>query len=276
MKKLLLKITSVVAAIIATSTLMAQTAGTLTFTFTEASHATNTTYNGNAQHDLGVWIQTNAGAFVKTKLRYVGSGTSDHLPTWASQASCPGGNAISATCNTVDGTTGATRASWTTYQVSWDGKKGAAATGTLQPDGVYKVAIQSTWNHGTGGTALTTYTFTKGPSVDHQTPANTTNFTNVTLNWQPSSATGIEESSLNNPSIAVYPNPTNGVFNVDYTNASSIKVINTLGVLVYEAKMEDLSQGTKSVDLANFANGIYMITVSNNNGSSIHKVILNK
>ena len=275
MKKILLKITTVIAALLSTSSLTAQTPGTLTFTFTEASHPTSATYNGNAQHDLAVWIQTNAGAFVKTKLRYVGSGTNDHLPTWASQASCTGGSATSAACNTVDGTTGATRASWTTYTVSWDGKKGAAATGTLQADGVYKVAVQSTWDHGTAGTALTTYTFTKGPSVDDQTPANTANFTNVHLHWQPSSVTGIEEVTKK-PEIVVYPNPTSGVFNIDYTNATNIKVINTLGVLVYETKIEELSQGTKSVDLANFANGIYMITVSNDNGSSIHKVILNK
>jgi len=276
MKKLLLKITTVIAALVGTSSSTAQTPGTLTFTFTEASHPTTATYNGNAQHDLAVWIQTSGGAFVKTKLRYVGPGTDDHLPTWGSQASCQFPTSItSGTCNTVDGLTGATRASWTTYTVSWDGKKGAAATGTLQPDGIYKVAIQSTWNHGTAGTALTTYTFTKGPSVDDQTPANTANFTNVHLHWQPSSVTGIEEAAKK-PEIVVYPNPTSGVFNIDYTNATSIKVINTLGVLVYETKIEELSQRTKSVDLASFANGIYMITVSNDNGSSIHKVILNK
>lgn len=273
MKKLVLKITTVVLATFLASTTFAQTAGTLTFTFTEI--AKTPTYNGNSQHVLAVWIQTNAGVFVKTKLRYVGTGTNDHLPTWASQASCTSGIATSAGCNTIDGTTGATRASWTTYTVSWDGKKGAAATGTLQPDGVYKVAIQSTWNHGGTGTALTTYTFTKGPSADHQTPANTANYSNVTLDWAPS-ATGITENESERPEIVVYPNPTNGIFNVDYTNANTIKVMNTLGVSVYETKMEGLSQGTKKIDLTNFANGIYMITVSNENGSSVHKVILNK
>ncbi len=276
MKKFLLKITTVVSAICFASSLSAQTSGTLTFTFTEATHATSSTYNGNAQHDLAVWIQTSAGAFVKTKLKYVGSGTSDHLPTWATQASCPSGLATSTSCNTLDGLTGATRASWTTYTVSWDGKKGAAATGTLQADGVYKVAIQSTWNHGTAGTATSTYTFTKGTAVDHQTPANTTNFTGVTLNWQPSIATGINEVNSNNPEITVYPNPTNGVFNVDFTNAQYIRVINTLGTLVYEEKINDITPSTKSIDLSNFANGIYMITVSNENGASNHKVILNK
>jgi hypothetical protein len=232
MKKTLLKLTTFAAAIIFANNITAQSPGTLTFTFTEASHATNTTYNGNAQHDLAVWIQTSAGAFVKTKLRYAGGGTSDHLPTWASQASCAGGNAISTGCNTIDGTTGATRSAWSTYTISWDGKKGAASTGTLQPDGVYKVAIQSTWNHGTTGTALTTYTFTKSNVVDHQTPANTTNFTGVTINWQPALVTGLNDAGLSSPKVSIYPNPTNGIFNVDYARASNIKVFHTLGGIV--------------------------------------------
>ena len=273
MKNFLLKITTAVLATFLTYASFAQTSGTLTFTFTEI--AKTPTYTGTSQHLLAVWIQTNAGLFVKTKLRYVGSVTSDHLPSWASQASCTSGLANNASCNTVDGTTGATRASWTTYSISWDGKKGAAATGTLQPDGVYKVAIQSTWNHGGTGTALTTYTFTKGPSVDHQTPANTANYSGVILDWTPST-TGVAENEIGRPEIAVYPNPTNGVFNVDYTNANNIKVINTLGVLVYETKIEEMSQGTKNIDLTNFANGIYMITVSNANGASNHKIILNR
>lgn len=263
-----------VAATFLTAThLTAQTPGTLTFTFTEL--AKTPTYNGNSQHVLAVWIQTNAGAFVKTKLRYVGGNTNDHLPTWASQASCTSGLANNASCNTVDGTTGATRSAWTTYTVTWDGKMGPAATGTLQPDGIYKVAIQSTWNHGTTGTALTTYTFTKGASVDHQTPAANTTYSNVVIHWQPSSTTNIDETT-SNPEIVIYPNPSTGIFNVDYTNATKIKVINTLGVLVYETKIGELSQGTKNIDLSNYANGIYMITVSNDNGSSIHKVILDK
>lgn len=275
MKKLLLKTTSIFVLTLAAISLKAQTSGTLTFTFTEI--AKTPTYNGNSQHVLAVWIQTNTGAFVKTKLRYVGGGTNDHLPTWGAQASCQNPTAVTVgTCNTVDGLTGATRAAWTTYTVTWDGKKGAAATGTLQPDGVYRVVIESTWNHGTTGTALTTYTFTKGASVDHQTPANTANYSNVTLHWQPSTATGIEKNSFQRPEISVYPNPTNGIFSIDYYNASTIKILNTLGVLVYEAKLDELSHGTKNVDLSSFANGIYVITVSNDNGSSIHKVILNK
>ncbi len=275
MKKLLSKLTILSLGIFFSTTGSAQTTGVLTFTFTEVPVATASTYQSTGKHDLAVWIQTSAGAFVKTKLRYAGGGTSDHLPTWASQASCTGGSCISAGCNTVDGTTGATQSSFKTYTVSWDGKKGAAATGTVQPDGVYKVTIQSTWNHGTGGTATTSYTFTKGPTVDDQAPANTTNFSNVVLHWQPTGTVGIDETA-SNPTISVAPNPSNGIFNVDFKNANSIKVFNALGVLVYDEKIEQATEGTKAVDLSSFSDGIYFINVSNGKGSINHKIILNK
>lgn len=253
---------------------IAQTPGTLTFTFSEIPKTP--TYDGTSRHVLAVWVQTSTGAFVKTKLRYAGGSTSDHLPTWAANAGCASSlNCLGAACNVVDATTGATRTSWTTYTVSWDGKKGATSTGTLQPDGIYKVTIQSTWSHAGSGTATTSYTFTKGPNADHQTPAATTTFSNVTLDWTPSVATGINEQ-VAMPEISIYPNPTAGEFNVDYFNASEIKVLNTLGVVVYEEKINETEEGTKKVDLSKFANGIYVVNVSNENGSSNHKIVLNR
>lgn len=273
MKKLLFNLLLATGVFCSSVSLNAQTNGTLTVTFTEV--AKTPTYNGNSQHDLAVWIQTSAGGFIKTKRRYAGGGTSDHLPTWSVNAGGTASNCLATACNTVDATTGATRSTWTTYTVTWDGKKGAAATGTLQADGVYKVAIQSTWNHGTSGTTMQTYTFTKGATADHQAPADNAYFTGVVLDWIPST-TGVNESNSQNPVISVYPNPTNGSFNVDFNNAKGIKVMNTLGVIVYDEKFEQLTEGSKNIDLSNFANGIYMVIVSNEKGTSNHKVLLNK
>lgn len=274
MNKLVFKLLAISTLFLSSKTVSAQTAGTLTFTFTEI--AKSPTYNGNSQHVLAVWVQTNAGAFIKTKLRYAGGGTSDHLPTWSVNAGGTAGNCLAAGANVVDATTGATRASWTSYNVTWDGCVGPAGNGTIQPDGIYKVTIQSTWNHGTTGTAITSYTFTKGTAQDTQTPANTANFSNVYLHWTPTAPTGINEASIGNPEITVYPNPTSGVFNIDYAKANNIKVTNTLGVVVYDEKVIDSTSGAKSIDLSNFSNGIYFINVSNENGSSKYKVILNK
>jgi hypothetical protein len=280
MEKKLFKLTLAIIASLSSTILSSQTAGTLTFTFTEVPKSSSSTYNGNAQHVLAAWVQnttgTGTGTFVKTKLRYAGPGTNDHLPTWAVNSGGTASNCLAASCNVVDATTGATRSSWTTYQVTWDGKKGSAATGTVQPDGVYKVTIQSTWNHGTGGTATASYTFTKGPAIDHQTPAATSTFSNVTLHWAPAVVTGIDEASSENPQITIYPNPSNGIISIDFNNTSSIKVVNMLGVVVYEEKVELAEEGTKTIDMSGFSGGIYFINVSNPKGSANHKLILNK
>ncbi len=279
MTQFLSKISFVLSVLLYSFSMNSQTSGTLTFSFTEIPVATASTYQSTGKHVLAAWVQnttgTGTGTFVKTKLRYAGNNTSDHLPTWAVNAGGTAANCLAAACNVVDATTGATRSTWTTYTSTWDGKKGATATGTLQPDGVYKVTLQSTWNHGTAGTATSSYTFTKGASVDHQTPAANATFSNVVLHWEPS-ALGVDESLVGNPVINIYPNPNNGSFNVDYSKVGNIKIINTLGEVIFEEKLDPLSEGTKRIDLSNFSNGIYFINVANNKGSLNHKVILEK
>jgi len=278
MKKLLSNLTIIPLAICFSANLPAQTAGTLTFTYTPVSH---NGYSGT-KNVLAIWIQTNADGFVKTKIRNVGSSTNDHLPTWTCNSGGYCGtysflcDALASTCNTTDATTGATLSSFTTKTITWDGKNvSGTANGTIVADGIYKVTIQSTWNHGTSGTVTKSYTFTKGPNADHQTPANDANFTNIILDWVPAMTTGIDSVS-EDPGISVYPNPTNGIFNVDFKKASSIKVVNNLGATVYEEKIENATKGTKSIDLTKYANGIYFIYVSDGEKSSKHKVILNK
>jgi Secretion system C-terminal sorting domain/SprB repeat len=192
-KRTLLILTSIAATICFSVNTHAQTVGTLTFTFTEASHSA--TYNGNAQHNLAVWIQNTTGTgtatFVKSKLRYAGSGTADHLPTWAVNSGGTAGNCLATACNKTDAVVGATLAAWSTKTIIWDGKNvNGTANGAIVADGTYIVTIQSTWNHGPTGTVLTSYQFVKGPNPDHQTPANDANFTNIKLDWVPV-ATGL-------------------------------------------------------------------------------------
>lgn len=252
-----------------TITIKAQTAQTRTFTFTEASHSS--TYNGNAQHDLAVWVEQGsgtAGTFVVTKLRYVGGGTNDHLPNWASKASCTSGSATSTGCNTATATTGATLSAWATRTVTWDGKN---AAGTLVADGNYQFVVQSTWNHGTAGTAIRYFPFVKGPGAPDPTFASDTNFTGI------SAVLSSSEFSLK-PEVSIYPNPTNGIVNMDFkNNVNAIKIINILGKVVYNEKItEDLTNMNKRIDLSNLVGGIYIVSVSNDNGTSNYKVVLNK
>jgi hypothetical protein len=189
MKKQLLNLAGIALAICISINLSAQTVGTFTFSFTPVTMSLG--YSGT-KNVLAVWIQNSAGTFIKTKIRYVGGGTSDHLPTWAANSGGSATNALSASCNITDATTGATLQSFTVKTIVWDGKNvNGTSNGTTVADGAYKVTIQETWNHGTGGTVTTSFPFTKGPTADHQTPANTTNFTGIKLDWVPTSSASL-------------------------------------------------------------------------------------
>ncbi len=251
--------------------LFAQTAGTLTFTFTQVAHSPCYQSNYNV---LAAWIETSSGTFVKTKLRYCcGGNTLDHLPTWSVNAG--GTSSNSSAANKTDATTGSTLHGFGTKTFTWDGKNvNGTSNGTLVADGTYKVAIQETWNHGGGNTVTTYYTFTKGPAADHQTPATDANFSTISLDWVPATTTGIDEES-ENPQFNIYPNPSNGIFNLELFNVNTIKVLNTLGSVVYQEKI-NTNETKSTIDLSNLANGIYFIAVLNDKGTLNKKVIISK
>lgn len=186
MKKIMLNLAGIILAISFSISLTAQTftPGTLTFTFTPVSH---NGYSGT-KNVLAVWIQTGTGEFVKTKIRFVGGGTDDHLPIWGENAGCSNPFAVtSSSCNTTDAVTGATLGSFTTRTIIWDGKNvNGTSNGTTVADGTYKVTIEECWNHGTSGKTTISYMFTKGPNADNQKPANSTHFTDISLDWLPS------------------------------------------------------------------------------------------
>ncbi len=253
----------------------AQTAGTLTFSFTEVAKSASVTFQSQGRHVLAVWIQSTTGTgtatFVKTKMRYGGfNSTADHLPTWAVNSGGTSNNCMSANCNVVSATTGATLSSFTNRSITWDGTN---AAGVLVPDGTYKVTIEETWNHGGTGTTVKSYTFTKGPNADVQTPAADANFSNIALAWQPSGV-GIEENV--NTGITISPNPSsNGIFNVSFIQASSLKVVNTSGDEVYTEEVKT-GETKATLNLSDLTNGIYFICVVDGDKVSKNKVVIQK
>jgi len=263
--------------------LSAQTAGTLTLTYNQPV-PTNPAPS-YASSVLAVWIEDNAGTFIKTKMRFVGSGTKDHLPTWAVKSGGVASNATGLACNITDATTGATRKATTTptafgsKTVVWDGKNvSGSVNGTTVADGIYKIWIESTWvdsgsnNHN----EIISFPFTKGPASVHLTPAGDAYINTITLDWV-ASGLGLENVS-EKTKVVVYPNPSNGVFYIDFKNEiNNIKVVNMLGQVVYDEKVAVTAAGTvKNIDLSNFENGIYIVNVSNNEGSSSYEVVLDK
>ena len=246
--------------------LFAQTNGTLTFTFTEVFKSSSSTYGNTGKHVLAVWIESNLGTFIKTKIRYAGGGTSDHLPTWAVKSGGSSFNCLSSSCNVVSATTGATRSSFGTRTITWDGTD---VSGNVVPDGTYRVIIQETWSHSGSGTAYRSFMFTKGPNTDSQTPVDDANFSSISLEW--AATAGIDENTVSS-NVVVYPNPSaDGIFTIDYTNATEIKVFNVKGVVILSEKLKEL-EGTKSIDLSNFAGGSYIIQVLNGDSIENFKV----
>ncbi len=250
----------------------AQTSGSLTFNFTEVSKSNSVTYGNQGRHVMAVWIQTNTGTFIKTMMRYGGqNSTSDHLPIWAGVSSNGSTtNCMSLSCNTVGASTGATLSSWSAKTITWNGKD---ASGNLVADGSYQVVVEECWAHGTSGKIVRYFDFTKGTSPDNKTPTTDANFSNISLVWSPSSA-GLEETkSVAN--IKIYPNPSNGIIHVDYDKATDLKVVNVLGVTVFEDKLENI-KGSKNIDLSGYTNGVYFFIVSDGSKKSTYKIILNK
>lgn len=261
--------------------LFSQTTGTLTFTFTTPKHTSGCYVTSDCRYVLAAWIEsgngTSTGTFVKTKLRYVGSGTDDHLPTWGTAAGCTFPTAVtSGGCNTTDATTGATQTTFPSRTFTWDGKNcTTTANGTTVADGAYQVVIQETWGH-TASTVTRRFAFTKGAAIDSQTPTADTNFTGISLNWTPT-ALATSETGSNKPTASISPNPSNGIINLDFKNpVNYIQVFDMSGELVYSETVKFSTLPKKSLDLSKLNNGNYILQVSNAYGSSNYKIIIAK
>jgi len=249
------------------SLLNAQTTGTLTLAFSQTPH---TSFEGT-KNVMAVWIESSTGTFVKTRARNAGGGTSDHLAVWAVKSGGSAGNCMSASCNTLGATTGATLSNFGNRNFSWDGTD---VSGNILPDGTYKITVESTWNHGSAATTTRSYTFVKGAAQDVQTPASDANFTNISLAWNPAGS-GLVENTLEMV-VSIQPNPSvNGVYNVEFNYATKVSAMNLAGEEVYteDVKMNEVS---KTVDLSNVSTGVYFICVTNGSAVSKHKVVINK
>ena len=284
MKKILLSIIVLMIASFGQRSSAQNTDGTLTVTFNETAGS----YTSNV---YAIWIENAAGTFIKTKNRYVSSGTNDHLPTWMSKSS--GGVATTATsssCNVTDALTGSTRKSTTTptgmgaKSITWDGKNvSGTSNGTTVADGIYKVWVESSWNPNTANNShgtIISWSFTKGAVVDHQTPANVTQntatFSNIVLEWVPTGMVSIDQPTVKEePQLYAYPNPSQGEFNLSFYKVNSLRVVNQMGAVVIDEKIDPTTVHT-TIDLSNYANGIYYITVANETGTASKKVILEK
>ena len=82
----------------------------------------------------------------------------------------------------------------------------------------------------------------------------------------------ITDLAENSGDIQVYPNPTNGLLNIEGQGTMHISISNLLGQTLQETKAE----GNTTLDMSRFESGMYLIRIETENGVTIQKVNLRK
>ena len=78
--------------------------------------------------------------------------------------------------------------------------------------------------------------------------------------------TGLNDAEKETPELHVFPNPSNGVTTIEgYANAgiSSLKIVSIYGKELYTEEINQAGNFHKEIDLANYANGMYLIKITN-------------
>jgi hypothetical protein len=79
-------------------------------------------------------------------------------------------------------------------------------------------------------------------------------------------STDLEEYDIN---AKIYPNPTNGIVNIEVEGLQRLTVMNVMGQTVYDREME----GDKAqIDMAQFGAGAYLIRIFTANGVATKRV----
>lgn len=104
--------------------------------------------------------------------------------------------------------------------------------------------------------------------------------TNATIvnGWGPT--VGVTESPDPTSSFNVYPNPSNGVFNLEVTLSASqnvsIHILNILGETVSTKTYTNMSNGVYSIDLSKESKGLYFAEIISASGKTVKKLSLVK
>jgi len=101
------------------------------------------------------------------------------------------------------------------------------------------------------------------------------------INLSQSNPTGIKKIADSQMNVSIYPNPTNGITNINITakkaSDATVSVMNMLGQVV-TVKQVSLTLGANSVqlDMKEYATGVYNVTINTANGSVVKKLNVTK
>jgi hypothetical protein len=76
---------------------------------------------------------------------------------------------------------------------------------------------------------------------------------------------------LTGSEFSIYPNPSEGIFNIVASVAADVKVLDAKGQIVYSGTIN----GNTKLNLSQLSKGVYYLKISNNEFSNIQKLIIN-
>ena len=95
------------------------------------------------------------------------------------------------------------------------------------------------------------------------------------LSWE--DATGVNDVDLLN-SVSVYPNPSNGLFNLKVNNPETtdliIELMDVQGQIIYKNEVKAVMNYNEEIDASTFAKGIYYLRVNNGTDIKVQKVVI--
>lgn len=95
-----------------------------------------------------------------------------------------------------------------------------------------------------------------------------------------SGVVGVKEKDAVSLSVNVFPNPTNGLLNIEINNptgsASEISVYNVIGEKVLNTAAVKGNYSTHTIDMSTLANGVYQLEVKADGKSSFKKIVVSK
>ncbi len=128
-------------------------------------------------------------------------------------------------------------------------------------------AATYTWDTGANSTSIVVSpTITSTYSVNGLN-ASCSGTANVIVNVSP--CTGIEENT-NAIYFSIFPNPSNSIINVELKNSSDLQIMDVLGKILLESKLQN---GNNSVNIFHLSNGVYYFKIKQGEAMSIKKII---
>ena len=124
-------------------------------------------------------------------------------------------------------------------------------------------------NNSSAATVALSPTVTTSYAVTGTTTANScTNQTTFTVNV--SKCLSLQDKFSDNK-ILIYPNPNKGIFTVELTQATELRIVDITGQLIYKAK---LPNGKTELNLSNYSSGLYFVELGNKTTGKTVKLVL--